>query len=586
MATRRATKTYNDVSEFIQDYHQSLSQNMITLDASCYRGDELAANVKIDLKMPDGSRLGPLDGQVVFRGENRVAALRVLDMPQAVHDAFFAYDQELQVAEQARLEQERLERERQEAEEQAQMEAELGQVDYDDAEFSDDGLDDTSITWDEHYQVVAEMSSEIEQLRQQLEDALARIAELEQLGPTTKRGFQLPRLTDKQPTSQGAMSTWMPFLLQAQVHKATGIAVLQVPDVKRYVVFLDGNVVACKSEPALEEETLGQLLLSQKQITQAQLQSAMQKMQEQSIRLGQALQQLGTLTQDQVRSALNKQMEWIFQKILATQQGSFAFFACAQLPEMYPWDAVRPVSVMYKKLQSMAKTIGKSKLLQIFQPMSTHNVQISAKMRNVLALLTWNTTENSWLQQLQQPKTLQQLMQSVGLANEDFLVWLWSLGQLQILEIVPSQTQSTPIVLKIQEKWKQIQQGTHFDVLEVHWISMKNDIESKYQLLMSEFSLQNHPQVPPALQSKIPEIMQGIYQAYSVLVDDNKRRNYRDSIIERSSIEQSAKLLGQQGQQALQKADKKTAIASFSKALELIPGEAIYVQGLRQAASR
>ena len=90
---------------------------------------------------------------------------------------------------------------------------------------------------------------------------------------------------------------------------------------------------------------------------------------------------------------------------------------------------------------------------------------------------------------------------------------------------------------------------------------------------MGELNVQGDPSVPSALQSRIPEVLGGVYKAYSSLLDDAARRTYRAEIIEAHHITQAAVLLGQQAEQALNKGDKRGAIQCYSKAIELQPEE-------------
>ena len=143
-----------------------------------------------------------------------------------------------------------------------------------------------------------------------------------------------------------------------------------------------------------------------------------------------------------------------------------------------------------------------------------------------------------------------------------------------------------PIAGRLQEKLKAIESGTHFDVLEVHWITTKAEIEAKYQYLMGELNVQGDPSVPSSLQSRIPEVLGGVYKAYSSLLDDAARRTYRAEIIENHHITQAAVLLGQQAEQALNKGDKRAAIQCYSKAIELQPDETKWKLGLRHATKR
>ena len=553
MATRRATKVYENIEAFIADYQENLSQNMLPLTGDSYRGD-LADNVKIDLKFPDNSRIGPLEGQVVFRGENRNVALRIMDMPEDVKNYFDAVyvDESKELAE--------------------QVEALVAKG--------------VAVSKEEHERVVADLQGQIDALRAELAKAIQQLEQASQAGPTIQRGFRIPNWKGMEPSIRGAMNRWMPFLVQAQGNAVTGVAVLNVEGIQRVALFKAGQIVAWRSNPTLEEETLGHLLVQGGQLQPEQLRQALMLLGESEIRLGQALEQLGFLTHGQVLAALHKQMEWVLNRVLNIQQGEFAFFAIATLPEIYPWNPVSPVSVLFQKLRQVGQKMDATQMSNIFAAVMGQNVVMNPMLKTLQTQIEWSRSEAEWMEFLSEPKSLRQFLQNARNLQGEAMAWVWALVQLQLLQFQAPQQQVHPIVLKMQEKLKQIQGGTHFDVLGLHWICSDADVETRYQYMMSEMNVHGNPNVPSALQQQIPVILNGIHQAYTELRDAEKRRTYRQRIIHQSDIEQAARMLGEQGKAALAQSNKRQAIQCFTKALELHPTDVSLVQGLRQASMR
>ncbi len=555
MATRRATKNYADDASFLADYEETLSKSSITLDNTCYRG-ELADNVKLDLRFADKSRIGPIQGQVVFRDpEKGLVALRLLDMPPEVHQRFETIRASL-VSESEKVIEEALQ---------------TGQV----------------IRLEEHQQQVDTLQSEVDALRNQLAVLEKRLAQLEDQPSIGLRGFQLPKYKGQEPMVRGSMAQWTQFWVQMQSNQRTGLVVLDVDGVERFALVKEGSVVAWRSDPVIEEETLGQLLLRSKQIESGQLQSALETMGQTGQRLGQVLQSMELLTEAQVFGAIHSQLVYIFQKVLSNRTGTFAFYAFQSLPEIYPWQPIQPVSLLIDKLRQASQNMNPQTLLSSLKGVQHQRVLGQPTLKAFQTDVDWSAAEKDWVQTiLAGTQTVGDMLKAARTSNVDLARLLWSLLQLQLVQfVVPKQKQS-PIVDRLQDKIKAIEGGTHFDVLEVHWISTKAEIEAKYQFLMSELNVQGNPTVPPVLQARIPEILGGVYKAYSSLLDDTARRTYRASIIEEHHIVQSAVLLGQQATQALQKGDKRTAIQCFTKAIELQPTELKWSQGLRQATMK
>ena len=71
-------------------------------------------------------------------------------------------------------------------------------------------------------------------------------------------------------------------------------------DQKRYAFIDKGGIVGWKSEPLIEFEVMGMLLLQNKQITQEQLALSLELMEEKGIRQGEAFIQMGLMTFSQI----------------------------------------------------------------------------------------------------------------------------------------------------------------------------------------------------------------------------------------------------------------------------------------------
>lgn len=554
MATRRATKTYADDAAFINDFEETLIKDTITLDPSCFRG-ELADNVKIDLKFADKSRIGPIQGQVVFRGENGIVALRLLDVPSAVRER---YDR-LQAAVKAQ--------------QTALLDSVLKTGDV--------------ILTEEHNKIVSGLQAEIDALRKQLSVLEQKFSQLEDQPTLSARGFKLPKYKGQEPIVRGTMAQWTGFLVQIQSNQRTGLIVLNVDGVERFALVKAGNIVAWRSDPMVEEETLGQLLLRSEQIDAAQLTEALETMHQTGQRLGQILQSMDIMTESQVYAAIHSQLVYVFQKVLSIRSGEFAFYAFSSLPEMYPWQAIQPVSLLVERLRVASQGMEAQHLLNSLRGVQAQHIAPSPMLRQIASTVEWEGDEENWLKDVQSGKhSVGQLLQKARSQNVALARMLWSLMQLQLIQFVQPKRKKSPIAERLQEKLKAIEGGTHFDVLEVHWISTRSEIEAKYQFLMGELNVQGDPSVPPALQSRIPEVLGGVYKAYSSILDDTARRTYRLEIIEDHHITQAAVLLGQQAEQALAKGDKRSAIQSYSKAIELQPNEVKWKQGLRHATMR
>ena len=166
----------------------------------------------------------------------------------------------------------------------------------------------------------------------------------------------------QEPIVRGTMAQWTGFWVQVQSNQRTGLVVLDVDGVERFALVQSGKIVAWRSDPIIEEETLGQLLLRSEQIERAELQDALEKMGQTGQRLGQVLQGMDILTEAQVNAAIHSQLVYVFQKVLAMRTGEFQFYGFQSLPEMYPWKPIQPVSLLMEKLRQASQAMEHSPL--------------------------------------------------------------------------------------------------------------------------------------------------------------------------------------------------------------------------------
>ena len=364
---------------------------------------------------------------------------------------------------------------------------------------------------EEHNKVVTGLQAEIDALRNQLSVLEEKFSQLEDQPTLSRRGFTLPKYKGQEPIVRGEMTQWTGFLVQIQSNQRTGLVVIEADGVERFALIKDGNIVAWRSDPMVEEETLGQLLLGSEQLESSQLTAALDKMHQTGQRLGEVLQSMEVMSESQIYAAIHSQLEYVFRKVLSIRSGQFAFYAFNSLPEIYPWNPIQPISLLVDKLREASQGMNPQHLLSSLRGVQAQHVAASPMLRQVSATIEWEGQEEDWLKDIQSGKSsVGQMLQNARTQNVQLARLLWSLMQLQLIQFVQPKKKQNPIAARLQEKLKAIESGTHFDVLEVHWITTKAEIVPKYQYLMGELNVQGDPSVPSVLQSRIPEVLGGV----------------------------------------------------------------------------
>ena len=592
MAARRATKNYQAVEEFFSDYETTLLKSMIELDGDCYRGDDLANEVKLDLRFPNKARIGPIVGQVVFRGDDGKVALRLLDFPDSIHRLY----ETLKEKEVERLKKEKVLKEKEEKDAQQKFLSEIGK-------YIEEGL---VISMDNHLAIVEQLEAQIEQLQADIdggysghsgkpsaaisENEEAPINTVERARSRRKRGFSVPSLKGKQALIFGQMETmFQRFLLQVQEKNWTGIFVFQDEGLRRFGFFQDGGLVGFQSDPGCKEERLGDLLLANKQIDQEQLYKSERIMSDEDCLQGEAFVSMGLMTQSQLSTVLRKQIEYILLKLVVIKSGSFQFFAVEIEEKQFSSTPLFPVNLLFRKYLERSKAM---KAAAFSKAMSSHlndEVSFTPQAQNLMKKIAWKEKEQKLLEDiLVNNYLLRDVFKNSSLSKGHTSALLWALLQIRFLYFTKKKVLENEEVSKNQDerlnyKIRQIQKGNLFDILEVHWICISSEVEGSYKRLVQEFNPHN-PKWDSSVSNKVSAVNRELRAAYQKLSSDSQRRQYRSKLIKPQMILQSASLLGQKGSMAVNRKNKAEAMLCFSKALELNPGQVDLVKGLQKAS--
>ena len=577
MATRRATRKYESLLEFLKDYNTSLKKNSISLTKNSYRG-ELANEIRLDIVIPDVGRVGPIRSQVVFRGDDGVVALRIPEYPPAVLKAF---DKAMEASE---------------AMIQVLIELEL------------------VIRLKDHQAVLAQEQEKRETLKTELEaqfqvalqeaetaaeekvEALAAKLAAQQVAAggapaavSTERGFLIPSYSHLEAVFEGGMGEkFRSLLLSVAADQMTGLLVVEGPEGTRYGYFDKGGPVGWRSEPLMEKEVLGVLLYRAKQITKEQLQESLQLMEEKNIRQGEAFIQMGVMSFSQMVMVLGKQVEMITQKVQKIDKGTYRFYVL-DLPERFVPPPLKIPYLIYKELFQTARRLPGDQLTKALARQFNQYVSITTQGLKLISTMAFGAQEKRLIQVIQSNSWRMREIFSVSpLSRGATSAFLWAFHHLEFFAYSRTEGDSRAqarIDGLFKRKKRQIHQGSLFDVLEVHWISLPQEIEDSYNRLRAIFDPEKNKEVPSSLKQDSQFILKNLQDAFKTLKSDKKRREYRRKLIEKDLIIQSALLLAKKGEMAIMRRDRREGCSCFSKALELFPANQEYRDGLRRAAA-
>lgn len=570
MAVRRATRRWDDLGAFLSDWNGTLKAGALYLPAGSVDG-ELAPEVRLDLHLPLVGRVGPCKAQVVHRAPDGGAALQ---LPNLASEAG------------------------------AKIEELLGIVATVKAHLVDSGeLVPASATSD--------LQAEVDALKEALAAAQAEAQAAAAApvagvaapsGPVVApppatlekpagRGIPVPQMEGVEPTLSGTLEghELQDGLIAFATRRMTGLLTLTLADGRvRYGFWNKGGPVAFRTDPVQEQEVLGVLLYKAGQVTKEQVAESLERMKRTGQRQGEAFIDMGLMTFSQLIMVLGKQTEFVLSRVLAETAGTWTFHELESLPEQFLPPPVRVPSLIYRGLVKRARTMPASDLaaehrdnidryIQLNEellPIVQGDIQLDANERKLVDLMVGQT----W--------RMRELFSVSPVSRQATAAILYAFVQLGVIAFERKENRERylrRVEELVQRKKRQLMNCTHFDVLEVHWISLPDEIRLGYERLVALYDPKQYDDLPTELSEGMVYIRSRFDESYELLRSDSRRREYRKTLIEPMMIAQSAELLGKKGEMAIMRKDRREGTLCFAKAMELVPNHPTYRDGLQRA---
>lgn len=573
MAVRRATRRYEDLASFLKELDGTLKSGAILLPPDIVDG-ELAPEIKLDIVAPVLGRVGPITAQTVHRSPAGIA-MQLPRLDAEAGKAFAAFWETIEAVESWLVSSGR-----------------VGAAADDGA--AADAADDTR---------VAELEARVAELEAALaaadagegappSDAAAPASEPASEPATRTRGFPVPDLSAVAPDKQGSLAdgSLVAALMQLTAEGATGLLTLKLDDGRtRYGFWSRGGPVGWRTDPLQENEVLGVLLYKAGQLSKEQLQESVERMERDGVRQGEALMEMGLVGFSQLTMILGKQCEFVLTKVLSERGGTWTFHALDDLPERFLPSPLRVPSLLYRQEVQRAKKMPSTELADYLRPRIDEYVHFRPEYQPLLKEVKFNAAEAKLLMTMQGDTWRTREVLTVSpLSKQNTVGVLRALIEVGFLHFEEKEDQERylrRVSEMVDEKRKHLIKATHFDVLEVHWISIPSEVEAGYRRLMAKFDPAAYKDLPADLMESLEYIRGRLKESFDYLRDDQRRREHRKEFIEPMMIVQSAELLAKQGEMGIMRKDRRHSSLCFAKALELVPGRPDFREGMQRARS-
>ena len=564
MALRRVTRTFEDLATWFAEYPEGIGQGALLIPAGTVDG-ELAPEVRVDLIVPLIGRVGPITGQVVHRGADGSVALRLPKLDVEGRKKLAQIDRVIEEVREWLL---------------SQGDLQVGSGEADDRDAR-----------------IEELEQDLQGARQLLAEAEELLDQVDETGdgePRARRGrgFRVPDLRGVPPTIGGSMTdrSLRDAMVQLAVDRVTGLLTVTQPDgTVRYGFWSKGGPVGWRTEPMREDEVLGVLLYRAKQVTKEQLQDSLQLMEQSGQRQGEAFIEMNVMTYPQLIMVLGKQVEYLLQRVMSQRVGEWTFHVLQKLPERFLPVPLPVPTLLFRALFQHMSSRPAEEIGTLLRPKLDRYLSFPTDVVDIITDMKLNKLERKLIQVMSADQWRTRELFSVSpLSRAKTTATLLALDDLGFLQFDEREDEEKVLarnVANIKRKRLQTASASHFDILEVHWICLPHEVEQAHKRLTGHYDPARFANLPPESLKDLETIRERLDQAHAKLKPDRGRREYRRDIIEEDIIVQSAELLGKQGEMAIMRHDRRDATACYGKALELVPRNPAYRDGLQRATT-
>ena len=405
------------------------------------------------------------------------------------------------------------------------------------------------------------------------------------------RGIPIPNTSGREPVRRGSLAdrSLRDAMVGLAVDQSTGLLTVKYPDdTVRYGYWLRGGPVGWRTEPMMEDEVLGVLLYKAEQITAEQVKASLEIMKRDGCRQGEALVEMGVLDFATLIRVLGKQNEFVLQKVMSDKAGEWTFHDLDRLPEQFLTSPLKVVALLFRALYAHSREMRSAEINSRIEPNLDRYLSISEVSNHVITEMQLNPKEQGLIDVIQSNSWRVREVFSVSpMGRAQTSALLWCLDELALLNMADQEDVSRTkarIAEQIERKKKQLR-GNYFDILELHWVCMRSEVQDAYNRMKKQYDAERFSQLTAEQEAVLEKIHARLDEAFASLESDSSRRRYRAEVVEKDAIVNSAEMLGKQGEMAIMRRDRAAACGAFAKAAELVPGEALFRDGLRRATT-
>ena len=362
-------------------------------------------------------------------------------------------------------------------------------------------------------------------------------------------------------------------LLKAQ---STGVLVVDGYKERYWGFFAHGRPLRYHREPQTRAEAL-EFHFSKAALLEP---AVFERVREQADLLGlpldEALLRRELLTREQVDEVLRSCATQVTERLMVVNFGRFRFFELEDVQSLVPGRPADVMNVLWERTRAKFAGRSEKKVKELLERWHKHHVLITEHGRALVPELTIRHRERVVIERyLRGGWQVAELVGRIEIPRRELLEVLFTLESLGLISL--SEREGDNWRLARAERFlvdrEDYMDKNRFAFVEAHWTSLPDELDRacgrvEKKLLdpvLDELELDAAGAIRDAIRAKLAE-------ARTVFADDEQRREYRWTLVEKAKCRMAAELFHRQGEMALFKGEGDKARECFERVQEVDPG--------------
>jgi hypothetical protein len=257
-------------------------------------------------------------------------------------------------------------------------------------------------------------------------------------------------------------------------------------------------------------------------------------------------------------------------------------------------ERVVPVKAQLKRLLfrgfiDAAAVTRSEELMQGMQPFMSAYLQRAEKPPFDVSTLRFDANEmRFWEVTLKKPTLLRNVFAVSALSKLHTLQTIYALFFLGLAEFnTLFRPEEQDLLPHLKHERDEMAKMTHFDILQTHWSELPDGIKLAYEKVRRYYQEMPLPKTHHAeAEALIRQILAKIDESWQYLSDDDRRKKYREGLLDKIQIQFGADLLADHARTYIFQGNFKLAREFIKKALDLFPNSGEFRQIANEAERR